>query len=171
MKYNEALKAAKAEAKKNPGTIFVIVNEGIHNPDREFSADCDDPSFGYCPLGGEQMLYRYGAVVSTVKAHGNGGAVVLDSENHAELMTMKAEALLARLTAHLPKPAKWKLQLAAPFGWGDVKTSEDGAPYVVELFDTQAAACEEMAAMGGDGLRVVLSTVEQDVDLYEEASK
>ncbi len=95
MKYQQAMLAAEAEAKKNPRTIFVVVNEGIHNPDREFDANCDDPSFGYCPLGGEKMLYRYGAVVATLA---QGGAEVLMQENAAELLTMKADALLAKIT-------------------------------------------------------------------------
>lgn len=68
----------------------------------------------------------------------------------------------------------FKIQIALPFGWADLKTSEDdGATYTVESFRTLKAAQKEIddivAATDGDPseYRAVNWLVPQDGDLYD----
>lgn len=66
---------------------------------------------------------------------------------------------------------KYKIQMPAPFGWADLKESEDdGATYQVVLFDTKAAAEREVRDLKrldpGSTHRIVESTTPADCDLY-----
>ena len=73
----------------------------------------------------------------------------------------------------MKKPSKkYKIQIATPHGWADLKSTVNDKNYVVELFSSLAAAREEAAEMiedldlGADEIRVVPSTTRADNDLY-----
>jgi hypothetical protein len=61
MKKADAMKAAQAEAARSKVPI-VVVKEGPH-ADEFAERDADGESYGYCPEGGEAILYKYGVVV------------------------------------------------------------------------------------------------------------
>lgn len=65
---------------------------------------------------------------------------------------------------------KWKIQTRSVNGWADLKSSEDGGPYVVDLYDSTSIAMEELDDLEklnpDDFYRVVLESMPSDDDLY-----
>lgn len=65
---------------------------------------------------------------------------------------------------------KYKIQTRSVNGWADLKSSEDGGPYVVDLYDSTSIAMEELDDLEklnpDDFYRVVLESMPSDDDLY-----
>ena len=62
---------------------------------------------------------------------------------------------------------KYKIQTTAPFGWADLKHTEDGTHYHVELFLTEAEALNEIAQYPDPSdYRVVAADEASDLCLY-----
>ena len=69
---------------------------------------------------------------------------------------------------------KWKIQLHSVNGWGDLKMSIGGEPYLDDHYDSLNDALVEMQRLilsneSNDGTesRAVKATVPQDYDLYD----
>jgi hypothetical protein len=65
---------------------------------------------------------------------------------------------------------KWKIQTRSVNGWADLKSSEDGQPYALDLYDSVSLAMEELDDLEtlnpDDFYRVVAETMPSDDDLY-----
>jgi len=64
----------------------------------------------------------------------------------------------------------FKIQVLGCVGWGDLKSSVDGGPYVVDLYPTAEEALAEVDEMPGgrDEHRVVPEDTPEEEDVYLE---
>jgi len=66
------------------------------------------------------------------------------------------------------KLTKFKVQIPSTNGWADLKASVYGAPYEVELYDSEEAALDDVSdELHADGFRIVFANTPADDDLYQ----
>jgi hypothetical protein len=66
-----------------------------------------------------------------------------------------------------PARTKFKVQIPSANGWADLKSSINGGPYEVELYDSERAALDDVSdELHADGFRIVFADTPANDDLY-----